>query len=208
MRGSVSNGFFCELFVLSKIINGYITWAPAMGKVAVCSGSSIGTTDSIPNSNASEQIAMDRPLGVGMVNIQPAFEALYNWQTLTSDTFSFGTYLYGSYLNFTKSFIVSSSDVIAEKRLNVCFCHNVRNTYAAGVSHNTNPPAIGSVYPLIMTVTAPNGTVYTANYSHTNMEVVSFIPIVSGTYTVNVHFANTSDTFDGDTRFGFMANLV
>lgn len=59
-----------------------------------------------------------------------------------------------------------------------------------------------------MTVTAPNGIVYRANHSKTNMEVISFLPFIQGNYTIHVGFANSGDTFNGDTRYGFMANLV
>lgn len=192
---------------LAYILASYsaVVWSPAIGKAAICSGSKEVTHDSVANLNDSGQIAMNRCSGVGLLNISSAVKTFDNFDT---NYYSFGLCLSGYSLNFNKSITVSNADVAAHKRLNLCICYNVRNTYATGVSHITNNATIGTFYPIYMTVTAPNSTVYRANYAYTNMEVISFVPLVAGTYSVHADFAITGTTFSDDTRFGFMANIV
>jgi len=176
----------------------------ALGKAIICSGCFDFSTNSIANSTASGQIAMSRPAGAGMFNIRQSFELLYNYDY---EYYNYGIMMPGNTIDMDDTFQVTPSDLEDGRRLNVSFCYMVKNSIS-GSSHITFDVTQGTVYPITLTITAPNGTKYTSNYSTTNVPVVSFVPTQSGTYSMSVTCQQPSLSVTQQTPFGYMVQLV
>lgn len=176
----------------------------ALGKAILCSGCFDFTTNSIANSTASGQIAMSRPVGAGMLNIRQSFELLYNFNY---EYYNYGIMMPGNTLDIDDTFQVTTDDILDGRRLNVSFGYMVKNSISS-TSHIGATVSQGTVYPITLTVTAPNGTTYTSNYSSTNVPVVSFIPTQAGTYSMSVTCQQSSLTITQQTPFGYMVQLV
>lgn len=118
--------------------------------------------------------AMLSKTGAGMVDGKAA-------SYITSNNRYVGATMGSSTSTYTKTFTVSSSDTLTR----VCLAW-LKNNRLSGSHTTTNTPSDPACAVLYLEVKAPNGTVYRSQRSSGNVQLVSFKPPVSGTYTITV----------------------
>lgn len=82
---------------------------------------------------------------------------------------------------YTKTFTVTSSDTLTR----VCFAW-LKNNRISGNHTTSVTPSNPDRAVLLLKVTAPNGTVYQSTREGGNVQLISFVPPVTGTYTIQV----------------------
>jgi len=170
--------------------------------IALSCSSAMSTTVFAAETSAEE--VMSRPVGAGMFNIRHSFELLY---TYDYEYYNYGIMMPGNTIDMDDTFQVTANDLLEGRRLNVSFCYMVKNSISSS-SHITYGVTQGTVYPITLTVTTPNGRTYVSNYSATNVSVVSFIPTQAGVYSISITCQQDSLVLTQQTPFGYMAQLV
>ena len=92
-----------------------------------------------------------------------------------------GVTMGSSMSTYTKTFTVSSSDTLT--RVCLAWLKNNRVSGSHTVPSTPSNPACAVLY---LEVKAPNGTVYRSQRSSGNVQLISFKPPVTGTYTITV----------------------
>lgn len=131
-------------------------------------------TDQIISTAGTNSPALHQKLGAGEVDAAGVRYIVKNYRYVNT-TFTSSTSVY------TKTFNVSSSDTL----MNVALVWQ-KNNRMTGSHTSYNDPANPACPCLTMEITAPNGTKFTSARTTGNVQMLSFVPVGTGTYTIKV----------------------
>lgn len=118
--------------------------------------------------------AMLPKTGAGMVDAKAA-------KYIADDNRYVGVIMGNNMSTYTKTFTVTSSDTLTR----VCLAW-LKNNRISGNHATPVTPSNPDCAVLLLKVTAPNGTVYQSTREGGNVQLISFVPPVTGTYTIQV----------------------
>ncbi len=131
-------------------------------------------TDQIISPPNTNKPALHQKMGAGEVDANGVRYIVSNYRYVNS-TFT------SSSSTYTKMFSVTSSDTL----MNVALVWQ-KNNRMTGSHSAHNDPANPACPKLKLEITAPNGTKFTSYRTSGNVQMLTFVPIGTGTYTIKV----------------------
>ncbi len=131
-------------------------------------------TDQIISTPGTNSPALHPKLGAGEVDAAGVRFIAKNYRYVNT-TFTSSTSVY------TTTFNVSASDTL----MNVALAWQ-KNNRMTGSHTSYNDPANPACPRLTLEITAPNGTKFTSARTSGNVQMLSFVPVGTGTYTIKV----------------------